>query len=239
MRFSIILGIDKPEINKDKNRIFLSIIKHQLSKYEPELYKDLYESGEPLEKDFSFAFYMADCKFHRETIEIPNQEIIVNFSCYDLALGIQIYNTMMKSIKQPYSYKDNKIWIKQVKLLKEHTITEERQIFISQSPCVAREHNHDNAKTWYHSLSTPEGQSQFLTNLKAQAKTKFPDKEKDVEQLQVKLLNNKEVKVKHYGIEVLGNIATFELSGKTYLLDYFYKAGAGSLKSGGFGLLKK
>lgn len=77
----------------------------------------------------------------------------------------------------------------------------------------------------------------FLENLKVQARLKFPDKQKDIDVLQIKVLQNKEVKVKYYDIVILSNLATFELTGKNYLLEYFYQSGASSLKSAGFGML--
>lgn len=240
MRFRITLKINTPEINKDKNRIFLSVIKNQLEQFDNELYQELYGTREAKKKDFCFAFYMKDCIFHRDTIEIPSKEIMVTFSTYDRSMGIRIYNAFMQGVGSEFTYAgQTKLTVKSVKLIDEKAITEEKVVFLCQSPCVAREHEHDNAKTWYHSLSTEKGQTQFLENLKLQAKGRFPEKEQEIDELQIEILKNKEVKVKHYGIEVLGNLATFALSGKTYLLDYFYKSGAGSLKSGGFGLLKK
>lgn len=239
MRFQITLELDEKYINKDKNRIIMSMIKFCLSKFDLDLYQELYSSGGAKQKEFSFAAYMRDCIFHREVIEVPNQEMVVTFSFYNIALGIRFYNVFMNGKDVPYKYREEvTLTIRRVKIMEEKNIIEEKVIFKSQSPCVAREHNHDNSKTWYHSLSTEVGQKQFLINLKTQAKLKFPSKE-EVNILQLKVLKNKEVKVKHYGIEVLGNLAVFELTGKAYLLDYFYKSGAGSLKSAGFGLLTK
>ena len=240
MRFRITIGINKNEIPKDKNRIIISLIKHQLSQFDTELFSTLYQTGEAKEKDFCFALYMGNCVFRKETIEIPEQELIITFSAYDLATGIRIYNAFMHGVGDEYNYRGEIILtIRSVKLLDEKHIFDDRVMFKCQSPCVAREHEHDNTKTWYHLLSEDEGKQQFLENLKFQAKTKFPNKEEDIKKIQLRVLKNKKVKVKHYGAVIDGNLALFKLRGKPYLLEYFYKAGAGSLKSGGFGLLKK
>ena len=42
MRFRITIGINKNEIPKDKNRIIISLIKHQLSQFDTELFSTLY-----------------------------------------------------------------------------------------------------------------------------------------------------------------------------------------------------
>lgn len=240
VRYKVTIQTSKREIPKDKNRIILSLIKHQLSQSDTELFDDWYRTGKAKEKDFCFALYMKDCIFHRETIEIPNREIIITFSVYDLVEGIRIYNSFIRGIGNDYSYRDEiTLTIKSVNLLNEKNIINDKVVFQCQSPCVAREHAHDNSKTWYHSLSDEKGKQQFLENLKLQASLKFPEKMEDIDKLQLKVLKNKKVKVKHYDIVIDGNLALFELRGKPYLLEYFYKAGAGSLKSGGFGLLRK
>lgn len=240
MRFKTTISINKNNIPKDKNRIIISLIKHQLSQFDTELFNALYQTGKTEGKDFCFALYMDNCIFHKEIIEIPNQEIIITFSIYDLIMGIRLYNVFMQGIGSEYNYKDETILkIKSVKLLSEKNIMGDTAIFQCQSPCVAREHAHDNSKTWYHSLSEDKGKQQFLKNLKIQAKVKFPNFEEDIEKLRIRILRNKVVKVKHYDIVIVGNLALFELMGRPYLLEYFYKSGAGSMKSGGFGLLEK
>lgn len=240
MRFKITIGVNKNTIPKDKNRIIISLIKYQLNQFDTELFNILYQTDKTKEKDFCFAVYMRNCFFHKETIEIPDREFVVTFSVYNLTMGIKIYNAFMCGIGDKYNYRDETVLaIRSVKLLNEKHIIDDRAMFKCQSPCVAREHEHDNTKTWYHSLSEYEGKQQFLKNLKLQAKTKFPNCEEDIEKIQLRVLKNKIVRVKHYNIVIDGNLALFELRGKPYLLEYFYKAGAGSLKSGGFGLLRK
>ena len=55
--------------------------------------------------------------------------------------------------------------------------------------------------------------------------------------MRAEILSNKEVKVKHYDIEVLGNICYVKIMGKPYILDYLYKAGIGSQRNSGFGMV--
>lgn len=49
--------------------------------------------------------------------------------------------------------------------------------------------------------------------------------------------DHKEVRVKNYGIALLSNIAKLEIKAKPYILDYIYKAGIGSKRGCGFGMV--
>lgn len=238
MRFTVDIFLGSPRIPKDKNRMILSLIKHCLSEADPTYFQGVYEDGGVSPKNFTFSLYMHQCKFHREEIEVPFQKIKLNLSTYDLDLGLQLFHAMMKKSRRTYEYKGYSLTVGQVRLQKEKVITLERAVFRSMSPCVAREHQGDNKSTWFHSLSEEKGREIFLSNLRAQAERIFPHSGEDIQGLSMAVLRNKEVKVKHYGVEVLGNVVMFELRGKSYLLDYFYKAGAGSMKSTGFSMLE-
>lgn len=77
-----------------------------------------------------------------------------------------------------------------------------------------------------------------MNNLRHQLIDEFgEDRLLDMEELKFEVLANKEVKVKHYGIEVLGNICHIKIMGKPYILDYLYKAGIGSQRNSGFGMV--
>ena len=106
------------------------------------------------------------------------------------------------------------------------------------SPISVREHFGDNKQTWYHSLNEEAGQEIFLNNLKYQLKNEYgEDKALDIKEVQFEVIANKVVKVKNYGIEVVGNICHIKIYAKPYILDYLYKAGIGSQRSTGFGMV--
>lgn len=237
MRVVVDISLERQSIGKDKNRMVLSLFKHCLSNYDQEYYELVYKNGEANQKDFTFSVFMPECKFLRDEILIPSKSMSINVSFYDLQMGIQFYTSMLERVGEEYRYQDLSLKIERVKIQKEKVISNDDVIFKTMSPCVAREHTDDNETTWFHSLSTEKGQEMFLHNIRVQALATFPDKQKDIEEIRVRLIRNKEVKVKHYGIVVLSNLATFEMSAKSYLLDYFYKAGVSSMKSAGFGML--
>lgn len=237
MRYQVLISLNKEEIPKDKNRMILSFMKHYFEESDESFFESLYVEGGTKRKDFTFSLYMEHCEFLRDTIRIPSKRIFLNFSTYDLLTGIQFYNAMIRGWKKEYVYKDVGMKIQRIELKRETTFREDKAVFKALSPCVVREHNKETNRDWFHSLNSEEGRKIFVENLKYQLLDSIPEARYDADQIDISLIKNKEVKVKHYGIEVLSNLCTFEMKAKPYILDYFYKAGAGSLKSTGFSML--
>lgn len=238
MRFNVELLLENEMIPKDKNRIIISLIKHNFKSYDKDYYVELYEGTLNKIKSFTFALYMGKCKFLREEIVIPEKRIILNFSTHDIKDGIMFYNSFIGNKGLEYPIKNNTIKVNKINLNKEKIITDNEAKFKTLSPISAREHFGDNNKTWYHSLNNRKGQEVLINNLKYQLIDVFgEDKLLDINEVEFELMHNKEVKVKHYGIEVLSNICYFKIRGKPYILDYLYKAGIGSQRSAGFGML--
>lgn len=238
MRFNVELLLDHEIIPKDKNRVILSLIKHSFSSYDKDYYIELYKATPNKIKSFTFALYMENCRFLRDEIIIPEKKIILNFSTHDVRDGIMFYNAFLKNKGLEYPIKNNSIKVNRINLNKEKTIKENGAIYKTLSPISVREHFGDNKKTWYHSLNNTKGREVFIKNLKYQLIDEFgEDRILDIEEIEFEVLSNKEVKVKNYGIEVLGNIGYLKIKGKPYILDYLYKAGIGSQRSTGFGMV--
>lgn len=237
MRYQVTVSLNNDQIPKDKNRMFLSLIKHYVFKNDRHFFESIYVKGATKRKDFTFSLYMPECEFLRETIKIPNKKVFVNFSTSDLLTGIQFYNAMIHGRGKEYLYNGIAMKNEQVELKQEKVFKGKTAVFKTLSPCVVREHDRETNKDWFHSLNSEKGKELFAQNLKYQLIDSINDSIYDVDDIEVLFLENKEVKVKHYGIEVLANICMFEMSAKPYILEYFYKAGIGSFKSTGFGML--
>lgn len=237
MRFKIDLLLDTDEIPKDKNRMVLSFFKSILEKYDEESFRYYYEEGSTKRKQFTFSMYMPNCKFNRETITIPDKKITIFFSTGDLKTGFIFANAFIKAKGKVITYLDLNMKVSNLFIYEDEQILEEVCIFKASSPIVVREHNRDTNKDWYHNLSEKEGMDLFLENLKIQILGDLPEARYDLDDLSVEIMRNKPVKVKHYSIEILSNLATLKIHAKTYILKYLYDTGIGSLKSGGFGML--
>ncbi len=239
MRFNVEMVLSNENIPKDKNRIILSFLKHIYESYDKSYYESLYKSEENKVKDFTFSLYMKNCKFTREEIIIPEKKIILNFSTADMKDGILFYNAILANRGKPYNIKGNSLTVCNINMNKEKPITNDYAVYSSMSPIVVREHKGDNKKTWYYSLNEEKGKEIFINNLKNQLLDNFGEERKlDIEEIKIEVLErSREVKVKHYGIEVLSNICKIKVEAKPYILDYLYKAGIGSRKSSGFGMV--
>ena len=237
MRYQIVISLDSDEIPKDKNRMFLSFLKHHIAENDKRFFESLYIKGETNRKDFTFSLYMPECEFLRETIRIPNKRICLNFSTHDMSTGIQFYNAMINGRGREYSYKGITMKIEKIELKQEKTFMIESATFKSLSPCVIREHDGKTNKDWFDSLDSKKGRTLFVENARGQILESIKDSSYDLADIRISLIKNKEVTVKHYGIEVLANICMFKMEAKPYILEYFYKAGIGSFKSTGFGML--
>lgn len=240
MRFTVELLLEKEKIPKDKNRIILSIFKNCFNSYSKEYYENVYEKKENKIKDFTFSLYMGKCKFLKEEILIPDKKILLNFSAYDHSDAIMFYNSFLNNKGKIYPLKENKITIGKIRIKKEKTIYSNEVIFKTLSPIVVREHKGDNKKTWYHSLGNKEGQALLKENLKYQLVDVFGERVlSDFGDISIEVSkSNKEVKVKNYNIEVLSNVTKLKIKANQYILDYLYKAGIGSKRGSGFGMLE-
>lgn len=239
MRFQVRLSIDNDVIPKDKNRIILSLLKHCFYSYDKDYYSTLYENNKNQIKEFTFSLNLRNCKFLRDEIQIPNKKIYLNFSAYNYEDGIMFYNSILANKGKRYSIGNNVFTIEKITLVKEKIICSDEVVFKTMSPIVVREHNGDNKKTWYHSLKTEKGQAVFMENLKYQLTDVFGNRVlDDLTDLTVNISeDHKEVRVKNYDIALLSNIAKLKIKAKPYILDYLYKAGIGSKRGSGFGMV--
>ena len=226
MRFDVNITLSDKEIPKDKSRMFLSFIKHNLSKNNKNRFEELYGKGITNRKLFAMATYLPGAIFNKNTITIPNKKIKLTISVVDMELGVEIFNSMMGSVNNTYRYKDCELTTTSVKLLREKRIENSTEIFKTLSPIVIRDH-----------LSDPKGQEIFVRNLKYQLEEELPESKYFLDELEVEVLKNKKTVAQNYGINVQCNLSVLKINAKSGVLEHIYKSGVGSYKSQGFGLL--
>lgn len=239
MRFCVELLLEKNKINKDKNRIISYILKLLMEKESNETYRDLFTDNETSMKDLCFSMYMGrGVRFLRDEILIPSQKILMNFTTSDPAIGIGIYNSFIQNEGLEIPIENNLFTINRISLQKTRPITRKNVEFITKSPIVVREHYGDNKKTYYHDLDTKKGKEVFLRNLRYQVKDHFKEiNEKDLGNIDIKIINNRIVNVKHYNIVIPSNIGEYRIYGEPYILRYLYLSGAGGRRTQGFGYI--
>lgn len=231
MRIGIELKLEHELIDKDKNRMILHLLKSVFNKTDKELYKKYYETN--CRKKFTFTTYLGrDVKFLKDYIHVPRRKINLNLSAYDDEEMTRIYNCFNNAKNKVFMIHDNTIRIGNIKVIEEREITSP-MTFKALSPISVREHNGNNENTWYHNIETEKGNTVFLQNLEYQIQDELGE---DID-VKVKVINNKVIKVKHYGIVIPANKCEIELSCNEKQIEYLYKAGIGSNKSSGFGML--
>lgn len=239
MRLSLYCNLKENEIPIDYRRKIVSLFKSCLSNYNEKIYNQYYHLKDPIQKDFTFSTYFQNPVMKKETIEIPNKNIIINFSTSDNVLGINFYNAFIKNLYKEISFSSlNSIKITKIELKKEKKIAENRVVFRTQSPLIVREHNTKTGKDWYYSCEDKEFEELLKRNIYNQLKNKFSkDIEEDLENLEIKKIAMKKIIVNSYGIKIASSIGTFEIEGEQYILNEIYQSGAGSKKSLGFSML--
>ncbi len=239
MRFNIELLLQNEMIPKDKNRLVLSMLKSFYGTYSQEYFKTLYKDEPNKVKDFTFSLYLKECRFLKDEIIIPSKKIILNFSTYNYEDGIMFYNSFLSNKHKKHPINNNIFSIGKISMVKEKTIFDNHVVFKTMSPIVVREHHGDNKKTWYHSLISNQGKAVFMDNLRHQLEDVFGERTiPDLKNMDIDIPQDcKEVKVKNYGIEVLSNIVKLRIKAQPYILDYLYKAGIGSKRGSGFGMV--
>lgn len=239
MRITVEILLDRDRIDKDKNRTILHILKLLMEKSSNDMYRKLYEENIAKTKDLNFSVYMGrGAKFLRDEILVPSQKLLVNFSTYDPGVSIALYNSFVEFRGLEIPIKDNVFNIGKIILHEAKPITSNRIKFKTASPIVVREHRGDNKKTYYHDLSTSEGQEVFKLNLRYQIRDKFPEvEEESLDSIGVRVLETRLTLVKFYNIVIPSNLATIEIATEPYILDYLYLSGIGSKKSSGFGFV--
>lgn len=231
MRIGVELNLEHELIDKDKNRMILHLLKSLFEKYDKKLYRKYYDI--PKRKKFTFSLYLGkDIKFLREYIHIPRRKINLNLSAYDDEEMTRIYNCFENAKGKVFLISDNSIKIGNIKVLEEREIIN-NMIFKTMSPISVREHDGNNKNTWYYNIESEKGYEVFLNNLKYQIKEELDE---DID-INIKVLNNKLIKIKHYDIVIPANKCKLGMSGSLKQIEYLYKSGIGSNKSSGFGML--
>lgn len=243
MRFAIELEFSKDLIQKDKNRLIISLLKKAFLNFNEDFYNRIYEEDKTLRKDFTFAIYLGNCEFLREEIKLQIPKAILNISTFNYIEGIMIYNSFHKLQKDKTECifgENNFVKVVSIKKVYETIVNKSSMDFKTLSPIVVKEHRRslNDEQTFYHSIENEKGLENLNKFMKAILTEKFPQKYKDILNLQITLKSNvKVVKVKNYGIVFPTSLCIINIKGNSELIDYIYKSGIGSKTNSGFGML--
>lgn len=234
MRFKLDCILQDKIIPKDHNRLIVSFFKSALESYDKEIYNYFY--SDPKEKDMTFSCYFQLEKFVTDSIILRDKEFSITISVENMLEAIHFYNAFIKVKGKEFKFgKDNKFKFIRLTKLKEKEIDKNIAVFKILSPVLIGEHNKETNKTWYHLLNDEKGLDVLKKNLIYTLSPRFT-KEK-VENIEIIPLDIKKTVVSCYGMSFSASRGMFAVRGDKEILNYMYKAGFGSKKSLGFGLL--
>lgn len=240
MRFCIELEFDQNEIPLDYRKYFMSFLKNAFLKYDMEWFNELYHENDPRIKNFTFAIHLNKPEFGRTAILLSDLKVMLNFSTGDPTIGIHFYNSLLKQLYKPYPFgAANNIVLKNIRLLKDAVIRSDTVAVSTLSPVVIRQHDRETNLDRYYSFEDEGFKDALKANILASAEGFIgEDIEADINDIEFIPRKVKSVRVLHYGNKIIGNIGSFIIRGKPYLLEFLLLNGCGSRRSQGFGMLQ-
>lgn len=238
MRFCLEFELKHNEIPLDYRSCLLSYFKKAFLNYSKDVYEELYHDDDPIRKPYTFSVFLGKANFGYKTISLNQKKFKLNFSTSHPEYGINFYNAMLKMRNISYPFSSNNIRMQKFSLVKEKTITQNQVLVKTMSPVIVRKH--DGEKNWdtYYAFNEEGYLDVLKENVFNSAKEFFDfDVKTDIEQIMIMPIEMKETMVLYHGHKIKGNLGKFVITGKTYLLDYLVKAGIGSRRSQGFGMV--
>lgn len=250
MRFKVQLEVNGEDMNIDYRRKITHIFKTELDE---EVLKEFFSKNKI--KLFTWSAYFVNAKFEKEKIIFKNDfgNINLYFSFYNYIDGINFYNSFakLKQKKKKINISENaSASVKSITMIKEKEIKDSVAIFKTLSPIVCRNNESRETKNIYYYFKDKEFEGVFKENLKNKISSLEIYKEKqiykDIKELKIEEINLKKTVVKFYGknntdrfdgLFCNASLGIIKITGKTYLLDFIYKSGLGSLTGNGFGYL--
>lgn len=245
MRVKLVFELENEIILLDYRRKFISFFKSSLERESKEAKEKFF--GKSNSKDYTFSTYF-NGKFTNTGIEIKNKRIILNFSCYKMSDGIYFTNAFIGSVHKSFEFgENNKITLKKLEMVKEKQLRSLECEFRILSPIIVKERDNKaikdkrKNKDKYYYFMDEKWIEALKTNLKFQLKDKFDysvDNEIDELEIIAQEPYTKKTVVENYGIKFPVTIGNIYIRGTQNLIDYFMKAGIGSKRSSGFGMIE-
>ena len=245
MRFAIEFELTKNELPVDYRVTFVSFLKSIFKDYDEAIYNQLYKEGQITKKPFTFSLYMGSAKFLKDKISLGGNKIILNFSTYENGLGIHFYNSVLSFLNKEYPLSEqNFMKATRITLNKEYPIDDDTILVKTLSPIIVRQHeresNKDDYILWSHEDFIKVLKDSIESSYKEFAKT--DGIEGQISGLVIEPLKMKKTVIFHELKKVKtgmnANLGIMKLQGDRELLDFIVKAGLGSRRGQGFGMME-
>lgn len=241
MRILVELKTNKIPLNY--NYLILSLIKNNLLKENPMLFKKLYEENENYKlrtKPFTFSVKLEKFQIKDDEVILEKQAVLTISTC-DYIIGSVIYNSFLK--EKDYEYQNKyKIQIGRISVLKEKSINSNEVVFKTLSPLIIKDSKGKFLKT---QDSNYEKELNYITNeiikdyrgigLKESLLFEPVLMKKRVMKEKISKFTERTGKEIFY---ITGYEGIFKLTGDKEDLNLIYKMGLGFRRSSGCGCLE-
>ena len=241
MRFKINVELTEGDsFPIDYRRKILKLFKTGLSKYD-EIFEDFFSSTK--QKKYAWSVYFPQVKFGKDEIWFLGDEkkFIINFSVLENLDSINVYNAFTKiKFKEINILENTKVKITNISILPTKFIQDTVLTAKTMSPIVCKDHNRETMQDTYYIGSDEKFSEIIKRNLYLKMEKELGEYVKtDIENLKIDTSQMKKAIIKFYGKVIDTSVGVIKLEGKSYILDYVYNAGLGSITGSGFGLLEK
>ena len=235
MRLNLYFRLQKPELPLEYRRAFLSLLKQSFNRASPEVFSQLYETGNTM-KPFTFSAYLPGASFPGDLIRLRGPDITLTFSTPQPGPAIYFYNHLNKARFSPFPLAGgNMMHFQRAQIVKEQPIRQHEAVFKTLSPFLVRVHDAATNEDRYLLPEHDDFKQQFNTICGVIVK-ELTGETGDVTIEPVML---KKVPVRHYGRLVEGNHGIIKLTGHPEILTLLFQSGIGSRRSEGFGALER
>lgn len=241
MRFKIELNALDKKIPIGNRFMICSLIKRAISDGDTELFNSIYKYEDKKNKkikDFTFSIYLNDFKVSQSYIDV-NGKIIVTISTSDYNVGIAIYNGLLRN--KTFTYKDYKLEIAKVILLKKSKVSSNSIVCKTLSPIFIRDKEGKSIDVYDKSF---EETLNYISDLYLKTyrgiglteRIKFSPIDMKKVVIKEEISGFQEVTGKKY-IFIDAYKGVFNLQGNVNELQILLEAGIGFRRSEGFGLI--
>lgn len=229
------------EIKTDYDAPLLSLVKYGLSKTNPELFHELYDTNAM--KHFATSVYFSSARFNHDKITLSREnKLVLYFSTSNLKLATAFYNAFAylhlqsqkarKHLAKPIMF-DNKyiadVW--KPYRVKDQKITKSEQLFKTVSPIIV-ENNNKRFLSCTDQSNLDEYNRALCCAINAKVKSNS-ELAGLVDSFKFEPISTKKTVKREFNMFVEATVGIFKLTGDPKLLNYLQENGLG-IKTGTF-----
>ena len=235
MRIKLYFTLENTKIPIDYRRSIISFIKLSLSEYSEKVFQKYYNQKDNIIKPYAFSVFFRQPKINSQEIILDDKNFEMNMTIENYETAIILYNSFNHQKYKKFSINQNSWTLRDIGLIPEKEIKENKILIKFQSPLCVRERKEN--KDYYYSFGNEKFEEILRINIKEQLKI-TEIKPEIVDGLKLVPIKAKKVIIKFYEKKIECSTGTFELEGDIELLNYLYRAGIGSKHSAGFGMFQ-